>query len=240
MEPLPIHLHDKITTNGKSKPHIIYRRAVNLDERQELDSAREKREIHTCGTEGNTLFLQQSFLFKRFRFKRLSVFSFRHWHLPKFTLTPEIPQEVNYRHSNSWITMHFFKYCLQKFFFFCTDDPKIRLTRSLNETQTAQRHGPAGPGEEKYIETLVVVDPKMTNFHGEDAAKQYALSACNIVSIKYNSKPDTVQYNSIVFNKLMKILSDSSQVFHIWSTPILANSCTRHFACCTHFWTWSQ
>lgn len=92
--------------------------------------------------------------------------------------------------------MHFFKYCLQKFFFFCTDDPKIRLTRSLNETQTAQRHGPAGPGEEKYIETLVVVDPKMTNFHGEDAAKQYALSACNIVSIKYNSKPDTVQYNS--------------------------------------------
>ena len=62
------------------------------------------------------------------------------------------------------------------------DDPRIRLVRALNETQQSVRRGPAGPGEEKYIETLVVVDPKMTNFHGEDAAKQYALSACNIVS----------------------------------------------------------
>lgn len=53
MEPLPIHLHDKVTTNGKSKPHIIYRRAANLDEKQELNAARETREIHTCGTEGN-------------------------------------------------------------------------------------------------------------------------------------------------------------------------------------------
>jgi len=113
MEPLPIHLHDKVTTNGKSKPHIIYRRAAKLDEKQDLNAARETREIHTCGTE---------------------------------------------------------------------DDPKIRLARSLNDTQPSQRHGPAGPGEEKYIETLVVVDPKMTNFHGEDAAKQYALSACNIAS----------------------------------------------------------
>ncbi|XP_078346439.1 A disintegrin and metalloproteinase with thrombospondin motifs 6-like isoform X2 [Oculina patagonica] len=113
MEPLPIHLHDKVTTNGRSKPHIIYRRSVTLDEKQDLHVAREKREIRTCGTE---------------------------------------------------------------------DDPKIRLARSLNETQPIQRHGPAGPGEEKYIETLVVVDPKMTNFHGEDAAKQYALSACNIAS----------------------------------------------------------
>lgn len=62
------------------------------------------------------------------------------------------------------------------------DDPNIRVSRSLNETESAKRHGPAGPGGEKYIETLVVVDPKMANFHGEDAAKQYALSACNIVS----------------------------------------------------------
>ena len=62
------------------------------------------------------------------------------------------------------------------------DDPRIRLVRALNETQQSARRRPAGPGEEKYIETLVVVDPKMTNFHGEDAAKQYALSACNIVS----------------------------------------------------------
>ena len=54
MEPLPTHLHDKVTTNGRSKPHIIYRRAANLDKRQALNAAKEKREIHTCGTEGNT------------------------------------------------------------------------------------------------------------------------------------------------------------------------------------------
>lgn len=41
---------------------IIYRRAANLAKRQAPNAAREKREIHTCGTEGNT-FLQQSFLF---------------------------------------------------------------------------------------------------------------------------------------------------------------------------------
>jgi hypothetical protein len=68
------------------------------------------------------------------------------------------------------------------YFSFETDDPKIRLSRSLNETSTNDRDGPAGPGGEKYIESLVVVDPKMANFHGEDAAKQYALTSCNIVS----------------------------------------------------------
>ena len=63
----------------------------------------------------------------------------------------------------------------------CVDDPRIRLVRALNETQQSARRGPAGPGEKKYIETLLVVDPKITNFHGEDGAKHYALSACNIV-----------------------------------------------------------
>lgn len=74
-------------------------------------------------------------------------------------------------------------YCLptSTTFFVSVDDPRIRVSRSLNETELSKRQGPAGPGEEKYIETLVVVDPKMANFHGEDAAKQYALSACNIV-----------------------------------------------------------
>jgi len=113
MEPLPGHLHDRVIANDKSKPHIIYRRSVTLDDRQQLHNARENRGTHTCGTE---------------------------------------------------------------------DDPNIRVSRSLNETESAKRHGPAGPGGEKYIETLVVVDPKMANFHGEDAAKQYALSACNIAS----------------------------------------------------------
>lgn len=113
MEPLPVHLHGRVTTEGKSKPHIIYRRSVILDDRHQRRIARERRAIHTCGTE---------------------------------------------------------------------DDPNIRVSRSLNETEVSKRVGPAGPGAEKYIETLVVVDPKMANFHGEDAAKQYALSACNIAS----------------------------------------------------------
>ena len=71
-----------------------------------------------------------------------------------------------------------------KYDIFLLDNPTIRLARSLNETDepAERRSGPAGSGAEKYIETLVVVDPKMANFHGEDAAKQYALAACNIVS----------------------------------------------------------
>ncbi|XP_029182362.2 A disintegrin and metalloproteinase with thrombospondin motifs 6-like [Acropora millepora] len=113
MEPLPVHLHDRVITKGRSKPHVFYRRSITLDDEQEIHEARERREIHTCGTQ---------------------------------------------------------------------DDPRIRVSRSLNETELSKRQGPAGPGEEKYIETLVVVDPKMANFHGEDAAKQYALSACNIAS----------------------------------------------------------
>lgn len=61
MEPLPIHLHDKVTTNGRSKPHIIYRRSVTLDKKQDLHVAREKREIRTCGTEGSDLCLKNNF-----------------------------------------------------------------------------------------------------------------------------------------------------------------------------------
>ena len=77
MEPLPIHLHSKVTMNGKSKPHIIYRRAANLAEKQELNAPREKTEIHTCGTEGNTLFLQQSFSFQIALARTAFSFQFR-------------------------------------------------------------------------------------------------------------------------------------------------------------------
>ena len=52
MEPVPIYLHNRVTTNGRSKPHIIYRRSAALDHRQKLHIAKVKREIHTCGTEG--------------------------------------------------------------------------------------------------------------------------------------------------------------------------------------------
>ena len=62
-----------------------------------------------------------------------------------------------------------------------SDDPKIRYNRDL-EKELGSGITPGLNNNEKYIETLVVVDPKMCNFHGEDAVKQYALSACNIVS----------------------------------------------------------
>ena len=35
---------------------------------------------------------------------------------------------------------------------------------------------------ERYIETLAVVDQKMVNYHGEDAATQFALVVMNNVS----------------------------------------------------------
>lgn len=52
MEPLPIHLHNKVTTSGRSKPHIIYRRSLNSNPKQNFHVIKEKREIHTCGTAG--------------------------------------------------------------------------------------------------------------------------------------------------------------------------------------------
>ena len=36
---------------------------------------------------------------------------------------------------------------------------------------------------ERYIETLVVVDQKMCNYHGEDAATQFTMSVLNMVNI---------------------------------------------------------
>lgn len=52
MEPLPVHLHNKVTTSGRSKPHIIYRRSLNSNPKQNFHVIKEKREIHTCGTAG--------------------------------------------------------------------------------------------------------------------------------------------------------------------------------------------
>ena len=64
-----------------------------------------------------------------------------------------------------------------------TDDPRIRLPREIDETPESLG-GDESEDSERYIETLVVVDEKMCAFHGEDAAKQFTLAACNIVSIK--------------------------------------------------------
>jgi hypothetical protein len=60
------------------------------------------------------------------------------------------------------------------------DDPKIRLPRDLS-AEPESRSGDDSKDPERYIETLVVVDEKMCAFHGEDAAKQFTLAACNIV-----------------------------------------------------------
>ena len=67
--------------------------------------------------------------------------------------------------------------------YFLPDDPKIRLPRDL-DVEPDSRSGDDSKDTERYIETLVVVDDKMCAFHGEDAAKQFTLSACNIVSGK--------------------------------------------------------
>ena len=68
-------------------------------------------------------------------------------------------------------------------YYFLPDDPKIRLPRDL-DVEPDSRSGDDSKDTERYIETLVVVDDKMCAFHGEDAAKQFTLSACNIVSGK--------------------------------------------------------
>lgn len=65
---------------------------------------------------------------------------------------------------------------------FLTDDPRIRLPRETDQTPESLS-GDESEDPERYIETLVVVDEKMCAFHGEDAAKQFTLAACNIVSI---------------------------------------------------------
>ena len=59
-------MHNKVTKIGRSKPHVIYRRSTTLDDRQKLHTARGKRQVHTCGTEGKyarfnfTLVLRQN------------------------------------------------------------------------------------------------------------------------------------------------------------------------------------
>ncbi len=49
---------------------------------------------------------------------------------------------------------------------------------------------------EQTIETLLVVDQKMVQYHGLDAAKQYALTLASIVSIPVNF----IDYESFLIN----------------------------------------
>ena len=67
---------------------------------------------------------------------------------------------------------------------FFTDDPRVRLPREIDQMPESLS-GDESEDPERYIETLVVVDEKMCAFHGEDAAKQFILAACNIVSMNH-------------------------------------------------------
>jgi hypothetical protein len=73
-----------------------------------------------------------------------------------------------------------------------TDDPRIRLPREL-DVEPDSLSGDDSKDVERYIETLVVVDEKMCAFHGEDAAKQFTLAACNIVSVKVPATVSNIQ-----------------------------------------------
>ncbi|XP_047134767.1 A disintegrin and metalloproteinase with thrombospondin motifs 6 isoform X1 [Hydra vulgaris] len=57
-------------------------------------------------------------------------------------------------------------------------DPLVRVDRSSDDSANFVK----SDNTERYIETLVVVDQKMVNYHGEDAATQFALVVLNIVS----------------------------------------------------------
>eukprot|EP00794_Sanderia_malayensis_P015623 gene15623-17199_t len=58
------------------------------------------------------------------------------------------------------------------------DDPSIRITRAADE----ELEGISLDNKERYIESLVVVDQKMCNYHGEDAATQFTMAVLNMVS----------------------------------------------------------
>lgn len=56
---------------------------------------------------------------------------------------------------------------------------RIRLERSAGDDLNSLVKA---DNSERYIECLVVIDQKMVNYHGEDAASQFALVVLNIVS----------------------------------------------------------
>ncbi|XP_057290630.1 A disintegrin and metalloproteinase with thrombospondin motifs 6-like [Hydractinia symbiolongicarpus] len=57
-------------------------------------------------------------------------------------------------------------------------DPHLKFKRSEEDESPAA----FGDNAERYIEALVVVDQKMVNYHGEDAASQFALVVLNMVA----------------------------------------------------------
>ena len=56
-------------------------------------------------------------------------------------------------------------------------DPKIRFRREADDNN----EGVSLDNNERYIEALVVVDQKMCNYHGEDAATQFTMAVLNMV-----------------------------------------------------------
>ena len=59
-----------------------------------------------------------------------------------------------------------------------SENSHIRFERSADDLSNLVK----ADNSEKYIEALIVVEKKMVNYHGEDAATQFALVVLNIVS----------------------------------------------------------
>ena len=62
-------------------------------------------------------------------------------------------------------------------FIYFLANPEIRYKREIDE----KSEGVSLDNNERYIESLVVVDQKMCNYHGEDAATQFTMAVLNMV-----------------------------------------------------------
>ena len=72
------------------------------------------------------------------------------------------------------------KVCIFMFYLYLfIDDPHIRFSRAMDDNMNEKM---LSDNKERYIETLVVVDQKMCNYHGEDAATQFTMAVLNMVS----------------------------------------------------------
>ena len=60
----------------------------------------------------------------------------------------------------------------------------LELVSSNTKSHGHKRHRRSLISEEKYVETLVVADKMMTQYHGKHDIESYVLSIMNVVSIK--------------------------------------------------------
>ena len=96
-----------------------------------------------------------------------------------------------------------------RFYIFFKGNSHIKIKRSAKEESGSSKQAKDDDtngddksldNNERYIETLAVVDQKMVNYHGEDAATQFALVIMNNVRFTFHFK----------FNPLKSILHMAS------------------------------